>query len=258
VAKLKVMCARSMHVAVKALGQAFAGQGGHTVEFEFGTVGGLQAKLDAGETADVLILSVPAIDKLEQAGLLAPDIGEPTGPAQLGRPDDRLRDAVLRTAMRHDVARTFIAVCIRQGAPPPDIATPEAFKQTLVKARAIAFSDAAVGGSAGVYLVGMFERMRLTAMIREKGLPQQTGAEVARRVVEGKAEIGLTLSGEVASVDGAVIAGPLPKPLGQDTIYCAAVMAGSGAKEAGAAFIAALTGTKTRETWKRAGFEMPG
>ena len=27
------------------------------------------------------------------------DIGEPTGPAQLGRPDDRLRDAVLRTAM---------------------------------------------------------------------------------------------------------------------------------------------------------------
>ena len=222
-----------MHVAVGALGQAFAAQTGHAVEFDFGTVGALQAKLDADETADVLILSVPAIDKLEQAGLLAPD-------------------------SRRDVARTFIAVCIRQGAPSPDIATPEAFKRTLVQARAIAFSDAAVGGSAGVYLVGMFERMRLTAMIREKGLPQQTGAEVARRVVEGKADIGLTLSGEVASVEGAVIAGPLPPPLGQDTIYCAAVMAGSTAKEAGAEFIAALTGPETRETWKRAGFEMPG
>jgi molybdate transport system substrate-binding protein len=233
VAKLKVMCARSMHVAVGALGQAFAGQGGHAVEFDFGTVGALQAKLDAGETADVLILSVPAIDKLEQAGMLAP-------------------------SSRRDVARTFIAVCIRQGAPPPDIATPEAFKQALVKARAIAFSDAAVGGSAGVYLVGMFERMRLTAMIREKGLPQQTGAEVARRVVEGKAEIGLTLSGEVASVEGAAIAGPLPPPLGQDTVYCAAVMAGSREKDAGAAFIAALTKLETRETWKRAGFELPG
>ena len=232
-AKLKVMCARSMHVAVAALGQAFAAQTGHAVEFDFGTVGALQAKLDLGETADVLILSVPAIDKLEQAGLLAP-------------------------GSRHNVARTFIAVCIRQGAPSPDIATPEAFKRTLVQARAIAFSDAAVGGSAGVYLVGMFERMRLTAMIREKGLPQQTGAEVARRVVEGKADIGLTLSGEVASVESAVIAGPLPPPLGQDTIYCAAVMAGSTAKEAGAEFIAALTGPETRETWKRAGFEMPG
>ena len=230
-AKLKVMCARSMHVAVGALGRAFAEASGHAVAFDFGTVGALQAKLDAGEGADVLILSVPAIDKLEQAGRLAP-------------------------GSRRDVARTFIAVCIRAGAPIPDIATPEAFKQALVKAHAIAFSDAAVGGSAGVYLVGMFERMRLAAMIREKGLPQQTGAEVARRVVEGKAELGLTLSGEVASVEGAAIAGALPPPLGQDTIYCAAVMAGSGAKEAAAALIAALTKAESRETWTKAGFEM--
>ena len=243
-AKLKVMCARSMHVAVGALGRAFAEAGGHEVAFDFGTVGALQAKLDAGESADVLILSMPAIDKLEQAGRLAPGIGERS-------------DAVLRTAMRRDVARTFIAVCIRAGAPIPDIASAEAFKQALVKARAIAFSDAAVGGSAGVYLVGMFERMRLAAMIREKGLPQQTGAEVARRVVEGEAELGLTLSGEVASVEGAAIAGPLPQPFGQDTIYCAAVTAGSAAKEAAAAFIAALTGPETRATWTKAGFEVP-
>ena len=54
VAKLKVMCARSMHVAVGALGQAFAQAPGHEVEFDFGTVGALQTKLDAGETADVV------------------------------------------------------------------------------------------------------------------------------------------------------------------------------------------------------------
>jgi molybdate transport system substrate-binding protein len=232
-AKLKVMCARSMHVAAAALGKGFADRGGHEIEFDFGTVGALQTKLDAGETADVVILSVPLIDKLEQAGLLVP-------------------------GARRDVARAFIAVCIRDGASLPDIATPEAFKQTLVKAKAIAFSDAAVGGSAGIYLVGMFERMRLSAMIREKGLPQQSGVEVARRVVEGQAEIGLTLSGEVASVKGAAIAGPLPPPLGQDTIYCAAVMAGSAEKAAAVDFIKALTRPGTRERWKQAGFELAG
>ena len=68
-AKLKVMCARSMHVAAGALGQAFAAQGGHTVDFDFGTVGALQAKLDAGATAEGVILSVPAIEKLAQAGV---------------------------------------------------------------------------------------------------------------------------------------------------------------------------------------------
>jgi molybdate transport system substrate-binding protein len=232
VAKLKVMCARSMHVAVGALGEAFAQASGHAVDFDFGTVGALQGKLDAGETADVLIVSLPMLDKLEKAGALVP-------------------------GSRADVAKTFIAVCLREGAAIPDFASPEAFKRMLEGARAIAVSDPAVGGSAGVHLAKAFEQAGLAAMMQGKSLPQQTGAEVARRVVEGKAEFGLTLSGEVASVAGAVIAGALPPPFGQDTTYGAAVMAASAAKEAAAAFIAALTRPDARETWKTAGFEAP-
>jgi molybdate transport system substrate-binding protein len=233
VAKLKVMCARSMHMAVGALGQAFAQAGGHEVTFDFGTVGGLQAKLDAGETADVVVLSVAGIDELEQAGAAVP-------------------------GSRRNVARTFIALCVREGAPRPDFATVEAFKRLLEGARAVATSDPAVGGSAGVHLDKAFKAAGWDAMLQGKAVPQQTGAEVARRVVEGKAEFGLTLSGEVASVPGAVIVGPLPAPFGQDTVYCAAVMAASAAKDAAQAFIAALTAPGTRETWKKAGFELPG
>jgi molybdate transport system substrate-binding protein len=233
VAKLKVMCARSMHVAAGALGQRFAKASGHEVDFDFGTVGALQAKLDGGETADVAILSVPGVDKLEQAGALVP-------------------------GTRKNVAKTFIALCLRGGVPKPDFSTVEAFKRLLEGAKAIATSDPAVGGSAGVHLARMFEQQGLAAMMAGKSLPQQTGAEVARCVVEGKAEFGLTLSGEVASVPGAVIAGALPPPFGQITIYCAAVMAASASKDAAAAFIGALTMRDTRATWTKAGFEMAG
>ncbi len=231
VAKLKVMCARSMHVAVGALGQAFGQAARHEIEFDFGTVGALQGKLDAGETADVVILSIPAIDKLEQAGRLA-------------------------AGSRKDVARTFIALCIRDGAARPDFSSREAFVRLLEGARAIATSDPAVGGSAGVHLAKTFEREGLAAMMAGKSLPQQSGVEVAKRVVEGKAEFGLTLSGEVASVAGAAIAGALPAPFGQDTIYCAAVMAGSAAGQAAADFIAALTRPDTKTAWSKAGFEL--
>ncbi len=172
-------------------GPGFAKASGHEVDFDFGTVGALQAKLDAGETADVVILSVPGVDKLEQAGALVP-------------------------GSRKNVAKTFIALCIRGGVPKPDFSTVEAFKRLLEGAKAIATSDPAVGGSAGVHLARMFEQQGLAAMMAGKSLPQQTGAEVARCVVEGKAEFGLTLSGEVASVPGAVIAGALPPPFGQD------------------------------------------
>jgi molybdate transport system substrate-binding protein len=232
-AKLKVMCARSMHVAVGDLGKAFAQGSGHEIEFDFGTVGALQAKLDAGETADVVVLSVPGIDRLEKAGAAVP-------------------------GTRRNVAKTFIALCIREDAPKPDFATVESFRRLVEGARAVATSDPAVGGSAGVHLAKAFEQAGWAAMMTGKAMPQQTGAEVAKRVVEGKAEFGLTLSGEVASVPGAVIVGPLPAPFGQDTIYCAAVMAASAAKEAAAAFIAALIHSDTAETWRKAGFEQPG
>src|SRR4051812_10049377 len=69
-AKLKVMCARSMHIAVSELARGFTAASGHELDLDFGTVGGLQTKLDAGETADVLILSVPMIAKMEQTGAL--------------------------------------------------------------------------------------------------------------------------------------------------------------------------------------------
>jgi molybdate transport system substrate-binding protein len=232
VAKLKVMCARSMHLAVGALGEGFAKAGGHEVTFDFGTVGALQTKLDAGETADVVILAVPGIDKLEKAGALVP-------------------------GSRRNVAKTFIAVCIRTGAQKPDFSTAEAFKRLLENARAVATSDPAVGGSAAVYIPAMFERMGLAATMKPKSLLEKNGVEVAKRVIEGKADFGLTLSGEVASVEGAMIAGPLPPPYGQDTTYRAAVMAASAAKEAATALIAALTRPETRATWTKAGFGLP-
>ena len=49
-AKLKVMCARSMHQVVGALTEAFRQATGHEIELSFGTVGALQKRLDTGET----------------------------------------------------------------------------------------------------------------------------------------------------------------------------------------------------------------
>jgi len=221
-----------MHGAVGALGAEFARSAGHEIEYDFGTVGVLQEKLDAGETADVLILSRPMIGKLETAGALL-------------------------AGSRADVALTFIAVCIRAGAAAPDIGTADAFKQSLENARAVAMSDPAVGGSAAVYVPVVFERLGLAEVMRPKSLLQKNGVEVARRVVEGAADFGLTLSGEVASVDGAAIAGPLPPPYGQETIYTAGVPATTGAPDAARAFVAALTAASSRGVWQRAGFEVP-
>src|SRR5215813_106527 len=225
------MCARSMHEVVTALAYDFTSATGNEVELSFGTVGALQQRLDGGETADVVISGKPAIDALDKAGHLAP-------------------------RSRADIATVRIGVAVRESAAIPDISTPEAFRQALVDARAVAFSDAAVGGSAGVYLARMFGELGLNDAIKKKGMPQQNGGEVARRVAEGEAALGMTLIAEIVPIAGVRVIGPLPKPLGSDTTYGAGVMATSNARGAALAFIAALKEPDRRTVWKEAGFEV--
>ncbi len=228
---VKVLCARSMTAAVNALAGEFTGATGEEVNITFGTVGALQSKLAAGERADVVILGAPAIAKMEQAGTVVP-----------------------RSAT--DIARTSIGVCVREGATPPDISTPDKFRAAILGTKAVALSDAAVGGSAGTYLVGLWERMGIADAVKQKALPQKSGGEVAARVAEGKAELGLTLIGEIVPVKGARVIGKLPAPFGSDTTYTAGVMAGGS--ERAADFIAALARPATRTVWSAAGFEWAG
>src|SRR5262245_54747357 len=133
---LKVLCARSMTAAVNALAGDFTRATGQELDITFGTVGALQAELATGESADVLILAAPAIAKMEQAGEIL-------------------------AGTRRDIARTSIGVAVREGVAAPDVSTAEAFTQALLSARAVAFSDPAVGGSAGVHLAQLGGRMGL-------------------------------------------------------------------------------------------------
>jgi molybdate transport system substrate-binding protein len=230
VAKLKVMCARSMHQVVGVLTEAFQRSSGHDVDLQFGTVGALQKRLDSGETADVLILGAPALTKLAQAGT----VGAPT-----------------------TIATTSVGIAVREGATAPDVSSPETFKQALIAARTVAFSDAAVGGSAGVYLAKLFVDMGLAEAIARKGMPQQSGGEVATRVANGEADLGMTLIAEIVPIKGARVIGPLPAPLGNDTTYAGAVMRDSNAKDAAKRFIAALVQPSARAAWQAAGFTPP-
>src|SRR5262249_19679886 len=101
------MCARSMHEVVTALAYDFTSATGNEVELSFGSVGGRQRGLGAGETAEGVISGKPAIDALDKAGRLA-------------------------SKSRAEIATVRIGVAVRDGAPAPDISTPEAFRQALV------------------------------------------------------------------------------------------------------------------------------
>ncbi len=193
----------------------------------------MQAQLEAGATADVLVLGAPAIAQMERAGEVVP-------------------------GSRKDIARTSIGVAVREGVAALDVATPEAFKRALTAARTVAFSDPGVGGSAGVHLAQLWVRMGMGDDIARKGMPQKSGGEVAARVAEGKADIGLTLVAEIVPIKGARVIGKLPAPFGNDTTYAAGISASCTDRATAAAFIAALVRPAGRDVWTAAGFDWLG
>jgi molybdate transport system substrate-binding protein len=227
---LKVLCARSMTSAVNTLAADFTRASGRELDITFGTVGALQTRLAAGESADIIILGAPAIADLERNGAVV-------------------------AGSRRDIARTSVGVAVREGASAPDIATPEAFKRALTAARAVAFSDPAVGGSAGVHLAALWGRMGMAEQIARNGMPQKSGGEVAARVAEGQADIGLTLIAEIVPVKGARVIGKIPPPLGNDTTYAAGVSVSCRDRTVAEGFIGALVHPAAREVWTAAGFD---
>jgi molybdate transport system substrate-binding protein len=228
---MKILSALAVKEVVEPAAQAFTQATGESLDSFFGPVGALQAKIAAGESADLAILIPSALEKLQKEGTL-------TG--------------------RWDLGRVGVGVAIREGAPRLDLSTSKAFRQTLLDARSIALTDPAVGGTAGIYLAGLLERMGIAGAIRPKVQWQKNGFFTALAVAQGAAELGMTQMSEIVAVKGAVVAGPLPAPLQMVTTYCAAVFTASQTQEVARAFIERLVSPALRAQWKAAGFELPG
>ena len=182
---IKVLSAGAVQSMVTALGQEFERASGHTLNLIFNTAGALRGRIAGGEPADLVILSQSAIASLDQPGMFVP--GSVT-----------------------DLGRTVTGVAVREGAPVPDISTPDAFKQALLKAKSVAYTDPKAGGSGGIMFAAMLERLGIAEAVNKKAVLGKRGSEVARSIAEGRAEIGTTFISEVLPVKGVKVIGPLP------------------------------------------------
>jgi molybdate transport system substrate-binding protein len=98
----------------------------------------------------------------------------------------------------------------------------------LLAAKSVAYIDPAAGGSSGIYVGKLLERLGIAKEVNAKVVLVH-GGEVATHIVDGEAEIGIHQISEILAVKGAVLVGPLPAAIQNFTVYSAGVAAGDGA-----------------------------
>jgi molybdate transport system substrate-binding protein len=154
-----------------------------------------------------------------------------------------------------NLGRTVTGVIVREGAPRPDIGTPEAFKQALRSARSVAYTDPKAGGTGGIMFAALLEKLGLAAEVNAKAVLGKGGFDVSQIVADGRAEIGTTFISEALPVKGLTVVGPLPGDLHNTNTYTAAVHARAANPAGAQAFLRSLTAPATRARWTAAGLE---
>src|ERR1700742_110341 len=119
-AELHALITTAMKDAVDELVPRFTQDTGNTVTMSFGPSGGVARRFLGGEAADVVVIGSDSLDELIRQGKVMPTA----------------------TAL----ARTGIGICVKKGAPHPDVSTPEAFKAALLAAKTVGYTSPAGGG----------------------------------------------------------------------------------------------------------------
>ena len=213
-AELHVLSAGAVRSVVSDLAAAFEKETGHTVKLTFGTVGVIKSKLASADPADVAIMTDTALDEMTRQG-------------------------VVRQGTWAMVGRTGIGVGVRDGAPKPDIGSPEAFKQALLATKSLTYVDPAQGATSGMHFAGVLKQLGVADAVKGK-TTLVPGGYPAELVAKGEVEMVVHQISEIVPVQGVTLVGPLPKELQKVTVYSAGVAVASTSKDAAREFVTFL------------------
>ena len=225
-AEIKVFSTIGVQAALEELTPKFEQASGHRLVITWNTAAVLVKRVQAGETADVVVLTRQSLDTLAKEG---------------------------KAAAEATFASSGMGLVVKKGAAKPDISTADAFKRTLLDAATIAYSDPAHGGASGVYLSKLLERMGIAGDVKAKTRHPPQGGNAAVLVANGEAALAIQQVPEVISVNGVDFVGELPAELNNITAFAAGPVTGTKQEDGAKALVKFLQSSEAAAVLKARG-----
>jgi len=224
---IKVLTTGAYKQMVLAMAPSFEKQTGHQLDIQNDTAGALVKRIENGESFDVLVLTPAGINSFVKA--------------------DRLSESSVTL-----LAKVAIGMAIRSGEPLPKLATLEDFKQILQQSKKVAYINPSSGGSSGIYLDGLFQRLGMTEMLKNKSV-LVNGGLVADKLVSKEADLAIHQVSEILPVNGVTLIGTLPEEIQNYTVYVGAINKTTKHPSEAKAFLSSLTSPTALEVMKSKG-----
>jgi molybdate transport system substrate-binding protein len=228
-AEINLLCASALHPAIDALKPDFERSSGHKVTVAYGTAGAVADRVQKGEAADIVISSVPMIDRLQGQGKVV-------------------------AGSRGILAKVGVGVFVRKGDAKPDISSDDAFRRSMLAAKSIAYPDPAGGGASGIYVAGLLERLGIAAEMKPKTRLSTLGTLYAS-VASGEVEIGFNQVSEILAQPTVELVGPLPSAIQNYTQFASGIVTGGSQADAASALATFLYSPAAQTVLKAKGFE---
>ncbi len=179
-----------IRAAIEQLIPGFERKSGYKVKATFGSGLGTKRQVARGEAFDVPVVQPPYEEVLASGNVVA--------------------------ASARPLAEVAVGIAVRQGAPKPDISTPEAVRRALLAAKSVSYPDPAIGAAAGVSFDETLKKLGISGQMQPKLKRARGGAIAMQMVARGEVEIGLTFVSEM-NEPGIDIVGPLPAEISVPT-----------------------------------------
>ncbi len=224
-ADLVIYLNQATESGVRELAAAIAKANGNKVDVSFQAGAALNEKINSGESGDLTSLGLAQFQPFIKSGKVVPD-------------------SVV------EFARVGNGVAVKEGAPRPDISTPEAFKRAMLQAKSIGHTNAGTGP----FNTRLFQRLGIYDQIKDK-IKIIQGRLVAAAVADGEVEIGIQQTNVIQPYPGTVYLGPLPRELMEYGAMGVGLLAASKHPEEARALIKFMVDPANADLLKKAAME---